>query len=53
MSKIDFRPADTDFEESRRSHFFRGLNKQEYHKYFDTMYHLNHEKIQKKETMPQ
>ena len=38
-----------DFEESRRFHFFRGLDKIEYHKYFDSMYNLHRAKLKRKE----
>ena len=49
MAQIGFEPADNqeNFEEGRRTHFFRGLTKAEYHKYFDDMYHLTQEQIRK------
>lgn len=49
MAQIGFEPADKqeNFEEGRRTHFFRGLTKEQYHKYFDGMYHLSQEKRQK------
>lgn len=50
MSKLGFEATDDqDWEENRRNHFFRGLNKLEYHKYFDTMYHLHQGKLKRKE----
>lgn len=51
MSQMGFEPTGNfdNYEERRRSHFFRGLDKQEYHGYFDSMYHLYQRKIKSRE----